>query len=198
MYSNSSLLKGLVCMMIVRDVNALQLFGHLIMKLSNHPGVTSLMKGTNRHAYIFCLIPQTLKKEKPKPIEGNQQTEEIILTKGTKGETFFPWMKTHNLVFYMITCCSKMWLSCLFVCLSSPNNTLWKDWQQSFFKMVTIWEFTTVFSWVLWLLYSFCFWKIVLIISTEITIWPVGKFQLHFGWRVLLRIPSLHTGQWFQ
>ena len=77
-------------MMIVRDVNALQLFGQLVMKLSNHPGVTSLMKGTNRHTCIFCLIPQTLKREQPKPIEGNQQTEEIILTKGTKGETSFP------------------------------------------------------------------------------------------------------------
>ena len=77
-------------MMIVTDVSGLQLFGQLIMKLSNHPGVTSLMKGTNRNTCIFCLIPQTLKREQPKPIEGNQQSEEIILTKGTKGETSFP------------------------------------------------------------------------------------------------------------
>lgn len=74
-------------MMIVGDINALQLFGQLIMKLSNHPDVTVLMKGTNRRAYIFCLIPQTLKRKQPKAIEGNQQAEEIILTKGTKGET---------------------------------------------------------------------------------------------------------------
>ena len=100
-YSNSSLLKGLVCMMIVRDVNALQLFGQLIMKLLTHPGVSSLMKGTNRHAYIFCLIPQTLKREQPKPIEGNQQTEEIILTKGTKGETFFPLNEKTQFVFFL-------------------------------------------------------------------------------------------------
>lgn len=41
----------------------------------------------NRRASIFCLIPQTLKRKQPKAIEGNQQAEEIILTKGTKGET---------------------------------------------------------------------------------------------------------------
>ena len=87
-------------MMIVGDANALQLFGQLIMKLSNHPSVTSLMKGTNRHAYIFRLIPQTLKREQPKPIEGNQQTEEIILTKGTKGETFFPLNENTQCFFF--------------------------------------------------------------------------------------------------
>lgn len=41
-----------------------------------------------------------MKREQPKPIEGNQQTEEIILTKGTKGETFFPWMKTQVVFFF--------------------------------------------------------------------------------------------------
>lgn len=34
------------------------------------------------------VVTLTLKREQPKPIEGNQQTEEIILTKGTKGLGF--------------------------------------------------------------------------------------------------------------
>lgn len=56
-HSNGNFLKLFLCMMIVGNVNALQLFGQLVWKLLTHPGVTSLMKGTYSHALYFLFNP---------------------------------------------------------------------------------------------------------------------------------------------
>ena len=56
-HSNGNFLKLFLCMMIVGNVNALQLFGQLVWKLLTHPGVTSLMKGTYRHVLYFLFNP---------------------------------------------------------------------------------------------------------------------------------------------
>ena len=56
-----------------------------LFKLGNLVILSLYSKATNGNVCV-CLNSQTMKREKPKPITGGEQTEEIVLTKGTKGK----------------------------------------------------------------------------------------------------------------
>jgi len=56
-----------------------------LYKLGNLVILSLYGKATNGNVCV-CLNSQTMKREKPKPITGGEQTEEIVLTKGTKGK----------------------------------------------------------------------------------------------------------------
>ena len=53
-------------------------------------GIAKIATFSTKQLTEMCdyLNQQTLKREKPKPIAGKQQTQEILLTKGTKGEKY--------------------------------------------------------------------------------------------------------------
>ena len=58
--------------------------------------------------FVDCLNLQTLKREKPKPVTGRQQTEEIVLTKGTKGEKYKSTLHYKTCKFLnVILCCAS-------------------------------------------------------------------------------------------
>ena len=128
----------------------------------------------------------------------------------------------------MITC-TKTWLSCQFVAYWVQETILCeRNGREVSLKLSQRESLSQFFPVYLddcaLFFFLFFFWKIEhdpckfpvwkeafllsvflsnIIISTEITIWPVGKFQLHFEPRVLLRISSqdnvviFQTGQWF-